>query len=37
MDAIESMTKYVDGDTPQRVIDIISEAKATYDEIMALH
>lgn len=37
MDAIESMTKYVDGDTPQRVKDIIAEARATYDEIMKLN
>ena len=37
MDAIESMTKYVDSDTPQRVKDIIAEAKATYDEIMKLN
>lgn len=37
MDAIESMTKYVDSDTPQRVKDIIAEARATYEEIMKLN
>lgn len=36
MSAIESMTKYVDSDTPQRVKDIIAEARATFEEIMAL-
>lgn len=36
MDAIRSMEKYVDGDTPQRVKDIIAEARETYEEIMAL-
>lgn len=37
MDAIDSMTKYVDSDTPQRVKDIIAEARATFEEIMTLH
>ena len=37
MAAIESMTKYVDSDTPQRVKDIIAEARATYEEIMKLN
>lgn len=36
MDAIRSMEKYVDDNTPQRIKDIISDAKATFDEIMAL-
>ena len=37
IDEIEEFIKYVDGDTPQRVKDIIAEARATYEEIMKLN
>lgn len=37
IDEIEEFIKYVDSDAPQRVKDIIAEAKATYDEIMKLN
>ena len=36
IEEIEEFIKYVDSDTPQRVKDIIAEARATYDEINKL-
>ena len=34
---IRHIERYVDSDTPQRVKDIIAEARATYEEIMKLN